>query len=74
MGESNSSKLNTVLLVVVIVLLLWDLLSKPQSQPIGRFQKLDDAATAVLDTKTGQICRTFGQPMKDVPPLCSELK
>lgn len=74
MGETNLSKLNTVLLVVVIVLLLWNLFWKPQSQSSGRFQGVGESAAAALDTKTGQLCRTFGQPIKGVPPLCSELK
>jgi hypothetical protein len=73
-GEINLSKLNTVLLVVVIVLLLWNLLWKPQPQLSRRFQGVGESATAALDTKTGQLCRTFSQRIKDVPPLCSELK
>jgi hypothetical protein len=75
MGESNLSKFNTALLVVVIVLLLCNLFWKPQPQSNGRFQAVGETANAALDTKTGQLCRTAGAPQKaPVPPLCSELK
>jgi hypothetical protein len=73
-AETNFSKLNTVLLVVVVVLLLWNLFWKPQVQLSGRFQAVIASAGAALDTKTGQLCRTAGPPDKDKIPLCSELK
>ena len=42
MAESNLSKSNTALLVVVIVLLLWNLFWKPQSRASGRFQAVGE--------------------------------
>jgi hypothetical protein len=75
MRESNLSKFNTALLVVVIVLLLWNLFWKPQSQSNGRFQGFAPDSMLALDTKTGQLCRTAGSPApRPVPPLCFELK
>lgn len=75
MGESNLSKFNTALLVVVIALLLWNLFWKPQSQSNGRFQGFSQDSMLALDTKTGQLCRTAGPPaQRPVPPHCSELK
>jgi hypothetical protein len=72
-GESNLSKFNTLLLVVVLVLLLWNVFWRPQRN--GRFHGVGDNALTALDTKTGQLCRTVGLPAKTpVPPLCSELK
>lgn len=72
LSETNLSKLNTVLLVVVIVLLLWNSFWKPQPQTSGRFQRLDTPRMA-LDTKTGRLCATVG-PVSENLPLCSDLK
>lgn len=74
MAESKLLKFNTALLLVVIALLLWKLFWKPQSPSNGRFQVFAQDSMQVLDTKTGQLCRTAGLPAHTpVPPLCSEL-
>ncbi len=72
MTENSQSKLNTALLVAVIVLLVWGLFWKPPSS--GRFQRVNDNPRMALDTNTGQLCWTLDQPDKGKIPLCSELK
>jgi hypothetical protein len=65
MSDSSLSKLNTVLLFVVVVLLVWGLLRKPSPETqaqvgrgnsSGRFQPISASHDFVLDTATGKLC------------------
>jgi hypothetical protein len=65
--ETPVSKLNTVLLLVVIGLLAWGMVNKPQpeSKPtqIGRFLPIPTSQVYALDTVTGKACAiTPNQP------------
>jgi hypothetical protein len=68
-------KINTVLLCVVILLLLY-LLRHPAPQ-VGRFQQIDTPAHQVaFDTATGQRCWVWvdkGYESTSGFPLCSDL-
>jgi hypothetical protein len=68
MHKIVTEKLNTVLLVVVILLLVWNL----WKQPVGRFQGGNEVGELALDTKTGQLCFTMDRSGKI--PLCTKLK
>ena len=70
MSETNLSKFNTALLIVIIVLLVWGLFWKSPST--GRFQPVGSPRMA-LDTKAGRLCATVG-PTNENLPLCSDLK
>ncbi|KKK71938.1 hypothetical protein LCGC14_2908910 [marine sediment metagenome] len=64
------NNLNTVLLVIVIVLLLYGLFVKSDHR---RFQQLQ--RELMFDQKTQQACLAWGEPstIPHDPPLCSEL-
>ncbi len=72
MSETNLSKFNTLLLTGILILLVWDLLSKPRQQLNGRFQSVGSPRMA-LDTKTGKLCSTVA-PATEAVPLCSDSK
>lgn len=61
MSEAQLSKINTVLLVGVVVLLLLNLYWKHEPKPAGRFQQVGSPRMA-LDTKTGKLCSTVDIP------------
>ena len=64
-----NEKLNTVLLLIVIVLLVF-LIVRPQDG-VGRFQPL--AKGTVLDTKTGQVCVPLKELATSEIPFCTNL-
>lgn len=61
MSDGTVSRVNTVLLIVVIGLLCWGLLKPKQ---IGRFQPYQNknGITVALDTTTGKLCTTTAFP------------
>ena len=63
-------RLNTVLLLVVIVLLVF-LIVQPQDG-VGRFQPFGESGV-VLDTQTGQACNPFKARGNPAIPLCTDL-
>jgi len=68
-----NEKLNTVLLLIVIVMLVF-LIVRPQDE-VGRFQSSGTSSGAALDTKTGQLCYTVaveGEVTSEIP-LCKDL-
>ncbi len=68
-----NERLNTVLLLVVIVLLVF-LFVRLQDE-VGRFQSSGTSSGAALDTKTGQLCYTVaveGEVTSEIP-LCKDL-
>ncbi len=65
-----NEKLNTVLLLVVIVLLVF-LIVRPQDG-VGRFQPFGQSVAA-LDTKTGQGCRVVKERGNPDIPVCEDL-
>lgn len=66
MSESSVSKLNSLLLLLVIGLLVWGIVSKPRSETrrseIGRFQPIPGSPFLALDTKTGKACTVSPNP------------
>ena len=64
-----NERLNTMLLLVVIVLLIF-LIVRPQDG-VGRFQPF--GKSAVLDTKTGQACRPVKELGNRAFPACIDL-
>jgi hypothetical protein len=73
----NLTKLNTLLLVVLIILLVWGFFFPSQRRFPGRFQALPspDGPDVAMDTVTGRLCYTIGipRPANDLP-TCSELR
>ncbi len=65
-----NERLNTVLLLVVIVLLVF-LIVRPQDG-VGRFQPFGQS-NAALDTKTGQACRPVKELGNRAFPACMDL-
>ncbi len=61
MSDLNLSKINTVLLLAVVVLLAWGLLRKPS----GRFQTVSLSHDFVLDTATGKLCSPAPDTWRD---------
>ena len=66
-----NERLNTVLLLVVIVLLVF-LIVRPQDG-VGRFQSSGTSSTTALDTKTGRLCVTVEEPAIPEFPFCGDL-
>ena len=64
-------RLNTVLLLVVIVLLVF-LIVRPKDE-VGRFQVFAKGTSLALDTKTGQACATVGGLDTSPIPFCPDL-
>jgi hypothetical protein len=73
----NLTKLNTLLLVVLIILLTWSLFLMPRRQFPGRFQALPspDGPDVAMDTATGRLCYAIElpRPANDIP-TCSKLR
>lgn len=65
-----NEKVNTVLLLVVIVLLVF-LVVRPQDG-VGRFQSSGTSGIA-LDTKTGQACYALWEQLNENVPVCKDL-
>lgn len=61
MSDTNLSRLNTVLLLVMLVLVVWGLFRKPS----GRFQPISASHDFVLDTATGRICSPAPDAWRD---------
>lgn len=65
-----NERLNTVLLLVVIVLLVF--LFVRLQDGVGRFQPFGESRVA-LDTKTGQACRAIKERGNRAIPACIDL-
>ncbi len=65
-----NEKLNTVLLLVVIVLLVFLFVRLQDGE--GRFQPFGQSVAA-LDTRTGQACRAVKERGNRAIPTCMEL-